>query len=61
MKERVNELFIRLSQTTDRWDFLELMEEIMNNLRVLFRNEEITFTDVNFIDDSCRALFRARY
>lgn len=60
MKERVNELFIRLSQTTDRWDFIELMDEIMNNLRVLFRNEEISFTDVNFIDDSCRALFRAR-
>lgn len=60
MKERVNELFIRLSQTTDRWDFIELMDEIMNNLRELFRNEEISFTDVNFIDDSCRALFRAR-
>lgn len=60
MKERVNELFIRLTQTTDRWDFIELMDEIMNTLRVLFRNEEISFADVIFIDDSCRALFRAR-
>lgn len=27
MKEIVNELFIRLTETTDRWDFIELMEE----------------------------------